>query len=165
MGAMVEEPGTQEFVAKAYLATSVLAGSVRVPMQDAQGKGFKIGQRVLFGTGQKQEMRTIVAFGSIILDKPLTFSHPPGTLIEALTLPSLPSIRETTSKDQLDVNHLLTDIRKEAKLTQRQRPKSWTNRFDELATKIEMAEARDMLDKQKIRENLSSRNPMLGSGA
>jgi hypothetical protein len=156
-GAMVEEPGTETFVAKAYLATSVPAGSVRVPMQDAQKKGFKVGQTVLFGTGRKQETRIIIGFGSIILDRPLTFSHPPGTMIEALALPSLTSIRYNTSKDQLDLDQLLTDIKKEAKLTQGKRHQSWTTRFDELANKLEIAEARDMLDKQKIRENLSGK--------
>ena len=46
--------------------------------------GLKIGQTIVIGEGSNRETRTIIGFGSIILDKPLEKNHPIGTLIKGL---------------------------------------------------------------------------------
>jgi hypothetical protein len=45
--------------------------------------GFKIGQIITIGEGDRQEERTITGFGSLILDRPLTHNHARGSKIEA----------------------------------------------------------------------------------
>ena len=67
--------------ANAVLSTHIPAGTATVPMDNAQAKGFKIGQKVRIGEDQFSEERFIIGFGSIILDSPLRYPHAAGEAI------------------------------------------------------------------------------------
>jgi hypothetical protein len=56
----------------------------QIEMDNPEKKGFKIGQQIQFGTGNKSETKTIVGFGSLILDSPTKFDHPKGTVIRVI---------------------------------------------------------------------------------
>jgi hypothetical protein len=56
----------------------------KIEMVDPEKKGFKIGQEIQFGTGNKSETRTIVGFGSLILDAAIKYDHPKGTVIKVI---------------------------------------------------------------------------------
>ena len=61
--------------ANALLSKHVAAGSSTIPLDNAKGKGFKVGQKIRIGNDQFSEERFIIGFGSIILDRPLEFPH------------------------------------------------------------------------------------------
>lgn len=63
------------------LAELMTAGSTFLNV--TRQEGFLIGQDVVVGRGTNQEeVHTIVGFGSIILERPLRFAHPAGTMVE-----------------------------------------------------------------------------------
>ncbi len=68
-------------VATSILDENVQKGSTKIPVSNARAKGFREGQKILIGSGSKQEERTIVGFGSIVLDRPLEYDHTRGTLV------------------------------------------------------------------------------------
>eukprot|EP01034_Spumella_vulgaris_P024262 gene24262-30582_t len=57
------------------------AGECRVSVESQDG--FKKGMKVLIGSGSTVECRTIVGFGSLLLDSPLSFNHPAGVIVIA----------------------------------------------------------------------------------
>jgi hypothetical protein len=59
------------------------AGDTRVSV--ASQVGFKKGMKLLIGSGTRTEVRTLLGFGSFILDKGLMYNHPPGTVIVAFS--------------------------------------------------------------------------------
>lgn len=61
------------------LTKGAVAGETRLLV--ASQDGFKKGMKILVGTGTNLEIRTLLGFGSLILDKPLSHSHPPGTIV------------------------------------------------------------------------------------
>ena len=71
-------------VASTTLQSSLEAGATQIPMIGAVALGFKIGQRVVVGSGANQEERIIVGFGSLLLDRPLKNSHAKDEPIVAL---------------------------------------------------------------------------------
>ena len=75
-----------DIAASTVLDRSIPAGANVIPMkEDAALLGFQIGQTVIIGEGTDlREERTIVGFGSLILDRPLEYAHARGTLITAV---------------------------------------------------------------------------------
>lgn len=61
------------------ITKAVAAGDTRLPV--ASQEGFKKGMRVVIGAGTTMEMRTVTGFGSLIIDKALTFDHPANTVV------------------------------------------------------------------------------------
>ena len=86
-------------VARAVLEESLPIGMNTIPMFDAEGKGFKIGQKVIIGTGQFAEERYVVGFGSLVLDRPLQYSHGPGEIILGIN-PTTATNALTTSPER-----------------------------------------------------------------
>ena len=78
------------------LSASVDAGATRLPIvdlptlwpQEMAGRvasWFQAGVTVIIAPGApEEEIRDVVALGSLILDRPLTFAHPEGTLVAVL---------------------------------------------------------------------------------
>ena len=62
-------------VIKDTLPEYVPAGSSILPIENAEAKGFKIGQKIKIGHGPFTEVRIIVGFGSINLNLPTTYEH------------------------------------------------------------------------------------------
>jgi hypothetical protein len=73
--------GDQEWMAATTLKDEAPAGSTT--LNTKSNDGFKKGLKILIGTGTHVEVRTVVALGSLIIDTPTTFKHPPGTIIKA----------------------------------------------------------------------------------
>ena len=71
-----------------FLNQELPVGTSIVPMDNAVGKGFQVGQKVIIGEGRNQEVRIVTAFGSLILDHPLEYYHPKGEKIVAPDCPA-----------------------------------------------------------------------------
>ena len=67
-----------------YKSNVKIAKGVKIDINEPVKKGFKIGQEIQIGSGKKSEIRTIVGFGSLILDSPLKYDHPKGTTIKVI---------------------------------------------------------------------------------
>ena len=67
-----------------YKSNVKIAKGVKIDINEPVKKGFKIGQEIQIGSGKKSEIRTIVGFGSLILDSPLKYDHPKGTVIKVI---------------------------------------------------------------------------------
>eukprot|EP00949_MAST-11_sp_MAST-11-sp1_P000941 g941.t1 len=69
------------------LKSSVPAGSTSLPVRhkDLARRGFRVGQIVRIGDGRLAEERVISAFGSIIIDRPLSYSHSLGEPIAVVS--------------------------------------------------------------------------------
>lgn len=77
------------------LSQPVPAGATELPCQD--NSMFHIGDWVSIGP----ETRTIVAFGSIIIDRPLLFSYPAGTIIKlVMSAQAFPSSSSETNQSE-----------------------------------------------------------------
>ena len=63
-------------------------GTIKIEIENPESYGFKIGQEIEIGTGETRERRTIVGFGSLILDKPLKYEHPANTVITVVAEPN-----------------------------------------------------------------------------
>ena len=61
------------------LIKPVKMGDTRLPV--ATQEGFKKGMKLLIGTGTNMEIRTLTGFGSLLIDKELSYNHPIGTII------------------------------------------------------------------------------------
>jgi serine/threonine protein kinase/WD40 repeat protein len=61
------------------LTRAATAGETRLSV--ASQDGFKKGMKLLIGSGTSMEVRTLAGFGSLIVDKPLTFTHAAGTTV------------------------------------------------------------------------------------
>tara|TARA_Y100000591_G_scaffold317875_1_gene328068 strand:- start:63 stop:1076 length:1014 start_codon:yes stop_codon:yes gene_type:complete len=59
----------------------------KIEIENPESYGFKIGQEIEIGTGESRETRTIVGFGSLILDQPLTREYPENTVITVVAEP------------------------------------------------------------------------------
>ena len=68
------------------LKVPIQKNTTKIQIDEPEKKGFKIGQQIQFGTGNKSETKTIVGFGSLmlILDSPIQFDHPKGTVIRVI---------------------------------------------------------------------------------
>ena len=84
MNAMDVVRRKERTVAETTLEYPLGPGATQIPMVDAEGKGFQIGQTVIIGTGENAEERIIVGFGSLILNLPLEKSHAKGESIVGL---------------------------------------------------------------------------------
>ncbi len=86
----MQEQGTTRHVVRPFvpvvqpLAVFVPPGANTLPMPAAEAKGFQIGQQIVIGSGPTREVRTIVAFGSLVLDRPLNYAHHPGEQIQTV---------------------------------------------------------------------------------
>ena len=78
-----KEPDTPK-LPEYKLNVPIQKNTTKIKMDDPEKKGFKIGQEIQFGTGNKSETRTIVGFGSLILDAPIKYDHPKGTVIKVI---------------------------------------------------------------------------------
>ena len=73
------------------LEKPIKAGTNKIILKDPEKKGFKIGQVIEFKNKKHSEKRTIVGFGSLILDRPLKFNYPAvETTITVISEPEKP---------------------------------------------------------------------------
>ena len=81
-----------------FLDYLVGAGSTHV--QVADNSVFQVGQDVLFNPGgQTEEVRTVIGLGSIILDRPLNYTHMPGEIMRVVHPPAAPSPGDAAAPD------------------------------------------------------------------
>ena len=71
----VKDCKKESVVVKDTLPEYVPAGSSILPIDNAEAKGFKIGQKIKIGHGPFTEVRIIVGFGSINLNLPTKYEH------------------------------------------------------------------------------------------
>ncbi len=80
-----------------FLTESALVGASVIPVASAAGVGIsaatpgrvQLGDIAVIGPDtQAEELRTIVGFGSLILDRPLSNEHPIGTAVRVLRAPT-----------------------------------------------------------------------------
>ena len=72
------------------LSSPAIAGATRIDVADAEATGFKPGDKILIGAGSDtQEDRYVLGFGSLILDRPLTYDHPAQTPITVVQMNKL----------------------------------------------------------------------------
>jgi len=81
------EPGTNSEPVKYTVPKKIPKGTNKIEIENPESHGFKIGQEIEFGTGESRERRTIVGFGSLILDRPLTREYPKNTVITVILEP------------------------------------------------------------------------------
>jgi surface protein len=70
-----------------YTVTKKIPKGNKIEIENPESHGFKIGQKIEIGTGENKEIRTIVGFGSLILDRPLTKDYPENTVITVVEEP------------------------------------------------------------------------------
>ena len=70
-----------------YTVTKKIPKGNKIEIENPESLGFKIGQEIEIGTGESRERRTIVGFGSLILDRPLTKDYPENTVITVVEEP------------------------------------------------------------------------------
>ena len=70
-----------------YTVTKKIPKGNKIEIENPESHGFKIGQEIEIGTGESRERRTIVGFGSLILDRPLTKDYPENTEITVILEP------------------------------------------------------------------------------
>ena len=81
-----KEPDTPK-LPEYKLNVPIQKNTTKIEMDDPEKKGFQIGQEIQFGTGNKSETRTIVGIeeqNSLILDAPIKYDHPKGTVIKVI---------------------------------------------------------------------------------
>jgi hypothetical protein len=61
------------------LTDDVDSGETRLPVLDQTG--FKVGMVILIGSGKVMEVRVLIGFGSLVIDRGLENRHPTGTAI------------------------------------------------------------------------------------
>ena len=81
------EPGTKSEPVKYTVPKKIPKGTNKIEIENPESYGFKIGQEIEIGTGESRERRTIVGFGSLILDRPLTREYPKNTEITVVLEP------------------------------------------------------------------------------
>ena len=81
------EPKTREFlspnllepVVRTTIKVATNRGDTRVEVESSDG--FCVGDKVKIGT-KFTEVRIVVGIGSLLLDRPLDYHHPPGTPVQ-----------------------------------------------------------------------------------
>jgi len=81
------------------LAEEAVTGSTRLTVKSQNA--FVVGMTILVGSGPMQEVRELVGFGSLIVDRALEHHHPVGTLI--LGRSKSETIHTTVNSDQENV--------------------------------------------------------------
>lgn len=71
--------GREDYDVMTYLNQSVEIGETRLPVAD--NNGFKKGMKVVVGSGTMMEVRNLIGFGSLIVDKGLSNDHRSNTPI------------------------------------------------------------------------------------
>lgn len=71
--------GRENYDVVTYLNQSVEIGETRLPVAD--NNGFKKGMKVVVGSGTMMEVRNLIGFGSLIIDKGLSYDHRSNTPI------------------------------------------------------------------------------------
>lgn len=80
------EQGTKSEPVKYTVPQKIPKGN-KIEIENPESHGFKIGQEIEIGTGENRERRTIVGFGSLILDRPLIKEYPKNTEITVVKEP------------------------------------------------------------------------------
>ena len=81
---------------------SIPQGAKKIEIENPESQGFKIGQKIEIGTDDKKEIRMIVGFGSLILDKPLKYEHPANTEIIVIKEPAKKDFKVNNCKEYTD---------------------------------------------------------------